>query len=272
MSHAPLSATDLVPQPLQRLGRRVYVHSTLDSTNRYLLEHAVQAGDGAVAWAEWQTAGRGRLGRRWEAPRGSSILLSVLLHEPPETLLRTHAALLAAVAACEAIEAHTDLEPAVRWPNDLVVGGRKLGGVLAESCLLTAEQTEGARLALVIGIGINCLQQPGHFAGDLAARATSLECESRHPIHRAAVASGLLRRLDAWLALLAAEPKTWERLRAAWQEKCDDWGRRVTLAQGGQRLTGTALEIAPDGDLVVQLEHGGRRHFAAASTTRSWAD
>jgi BirA family biotin operon repressor/biotin-[acetyl-CoA-carboxylase] ligase len=264
-AHRPLTATDLLPRgPLRRLGQRVFVHDQLDSTNRFLLEQAGELGDGALAYVEFQTAGRGRLGRRWEAPRGSSVLLSVLLHEPADTPLLSLGALLAAVAACEAVEDVTDCTPGVRWPNDLVRHGRKLGGVLAESCALAAP----ARRAVIIGIGINCLQQRGHFKGALAQSATSLECECAQPVSRAAVAAALVARLDHWLATCGDQPTGWTAVRSAWQARCEDVGTRVTLEHDGRTYSGTALEISDAGDLVVASDDGTRRQFAASNTTR----
>ncbi len=227
-------------------------------------------GDGAVAFAERQTAGRGRLGRRWESPRGASILLSVLLIEPERSPVLELGALLGAVAACEAIEAATDVVPSVRWPNDIAVGPRKLGGVLAETFPADGPKLAGARaVGLVIGIGINCLQQRGHFRGELAHKATSLEIQSPRSIDRAAIAAALLGRLDAWLA--SNHPlRQSEQLRAAWRARCADVGTRVTLEHDGRSFAGTMLDIDDTGDLVLQLDEGGRRCFAAATTTRSW--
>ena len=264
-SHQPLTAADLLSRgPLRRLGKRVFVHEAVDSTNQFLLARASELDDGAVAYAEFQTAGRGRLGRRWEAPRGSSVLLSLLLREAPDNPLFSLGALLAAVAVCEAIEAATDCAPGVRWPNDIVRGGRKLGGILAESCGLPGT----ADRALVIGVGINCLQQRGHFKGDLAQMATSLECECSHPVNRAAVAAALLARLDDWLARCRSQPTVWGQVRSAWQARCEDVGTRVTLEHDGRTYRGTALEISDAGDLVVALDDGARRQFVAANTTR----
>lgn len=269
--HQPLMLKDLLPHgPLGRLGQRVFRLETVSSTNQFLLERADDAGDGLIAHAEQQTAGRGRLGRRWNAPRGSSILLSMLLIEPVDTPLLSQGALLAALAACEAIEAATDCTPAVRWPNDLVLGARKLGGVLAESILVPAGKSETGRRAVVIGVGINCLQQRGHFSGPLAQTATSLECESAQPVDRGTVAASLLARLDHWLVLCGQQPDGWAQMRAAWRRRCEDVGTRVTLEHDARVFAGTALDVADNGDLVVQLDEGGRRHFAAATTTRAW--
>ena len=267
--HGPLSATDLLPDgPLRRLGTRLFLHDTLESTNAFLLARATEARDGAVAWAESQSAGRGRLGRRWQAPRGSSVLLSVLLIEPADSPLLELAGLLAALATCEAIEATTECSPAVHWPNDVTIAGRKVCGVLAESSLIA--NAAGPRRALVIGVGINCLQQSGHFPPELADIATSLEIASSQPIDRAAVAAKLLARLDHWLGVARDTADGWSALRAAWRAWCQDFGTRVTLEQDGREHRGTALDVADDGSLIVQLDHGGRRQFASATTTRVW--
>lgn len=260
-----MTRADLLPAgALYRLGSGVHIHETVDSTNALLLERAAELDDGAIACAEFQRAGRGRLGRRWVAPRGSSVILSVLLREPVDSPLLPLSGLLGALSACEAIEAATDCAPAVRWPNDVVIHDRKVGGVLAESCPLSSAR------AVVIGIGINCLQQRGHFDAELADRATSLEVESAQPVSRAAVAAAVLARLDHWLLVGARERTGWAELRSAWRACCGDVGTRVTLEHDGRVHTGTALDISAAGDLVVQLDQGGRRQFASATTTRVW--
>lgn len=265
--HGPLTASDLFPAgPLRRLGRRVELFAELDSTNAYLLRNAADLEDGAVVAAEFQSAGRGRQGRRWLAPRGSSILLSALLIEPADSPRIAHAASLAAVAAVEAIEAETTCRPALRWPNDLVVGGRKLGGVLAESTPL--DDAGLPRRALVIGIGLNCLQQPGHFQTELASSATSLEIECAQPIDRCALSRRLVEHLDRHVVDVPDTRDDWHGLRQAWTARCDDLGRYVTLEENSRRYTGTVLEIADNGNLVVQLDSGGRRQFESTTTTR----
>jgi BirA family biotin operon repressor/biotin-[acetyl-CoA-carboxylase] ligase len=282
--HHPLTENDLFPDgPLNRLGRQVLVFDQIDSTNAVLLARAPALPDGTIAVTDYQTAGRGRQGRRWTAPRGSCILLSVLLIESGDSRLSLggppgetapavpHAAMLAALAACEAIDACTDCAPALRWPNDLAIGGKKVGGVLAESTPVGKVMRGHPKArALVIGVGINCLQQPGHFQGELADKATSLEIESDQPIDRAALAQELLRRMDGRLVACVRERRGWEQVRSAWKSRCDDLGARVTLQDGGQSFTGTILDITAEGALLVQLEHGGRRHFGSATTTRLW--
>jgi BirA family biotin operon repressor/biotin-[acetyl-CoA-carboxylase] ligase len=265
--HRPLVEPDLFPRgPLRRLGRRVELFSEINSTNGYLLAHATGMPDGTVAAAEFQTAGRGRQGRRWLAPRGSSILLSALLIEPEGSPLITYAAMLAALAAAEAVEAETTCRPGLRWPNDLIIERKKLGGILAESRPLPGR--DRAERALVVGIGLNCLQHPGHFETELGTRATSLEIESAPPVDRPAVARQLVEQLDARLTRDLNSAEACDHLRAEWIARCDDLGARVTLLESSQRHTGTVLEIADNGDLIVQLDTGARRRFESATTTR----
>lgn len=265
--HRPLSSADLLPDgPLTRLGASVQTFNEIDSTNAFLLTHAAELPDGTITTAEAQTAGRGRHGRRWSAPRGSSVLLSVLLHEPAGSVLHACATIAAAVAARQGIAASTDCRPTLRWPNDLVVGRRKLAGVLAESTPRASAVTR----ALVIGVGVNCLQQRGHFSAELAEKATSLEIESQQPIVRPAVAAAIVRALDEWLATVAAGAAGRERLRSAWRSHCHDIGEHVRVTEDARCFSGTVLDISDEGDLILQLDEGGRRRFGAATTTRAW--
>ncbi len=273
--HRPLQDSDFLScDSLGRVGSRIELLAEVDSTNAYLARRAAELPDGAAVFAEYQSAGRGRLGRAWLAPRGSSVLCSVLLFEPVAAvdgggLLAPHATMLATVAACEAIETVSDCRPGVRWPNDVVIAGRKLGGVLAEVIAPKAAEADRSR-AVIIGIGINCLQHPGHFEPELTQRATSLEIESRLPVARAGIAAALLTRLDAWVRALQARAAAVARLRQEWRCRSADLGARVALQHDATVFTGTVVDICDTGDLDVQLDFGGRRRFAAKTTTRSW--
>lgn len=262
--HRPLSNDDLPTQgELSRLCGPRFFFPQIDSTNAFLLQSAATLPDGVIASAEFQEAGRGRLGRNWLAPRGSSILLSILLREPPSSPLLALSAMLASLAACQAIETQTDLQPFVRWPNDLVIHDRKIAGVLAESTPLA-----DARRALVVGIGINCLQQRGHFRDDLSNKATSLEIESIHSIDRAAIARELVTQLDARFA--SSSPAALTAARKEWLARCNDRGKPVTLLTKNGPRSGTILDIDVEAGLLVQLDTGERRLFEAATTTRLW--
>ncbi len=265
--HAPLSIDDLrAALSLRRLGAHVQVFAEIDSTNTYLLDAAPHLPDGAIVAAEYQTGGRGRFGRTWAAPRGASILLSVLLRESANSPLGTWAGLLGAVAVCEAAERTHELPAELRWPNDVMVRGRKLAGILCES----RPAIEGTGRAIVIGVGVNCLQHAGHFPPDLRTAATSLEIESRAPVSRREFARVLVERLDHWLSTLrSAEALTLADLRRAWLDRAADRGRPIELVEHGTRFQGTVIDLSEDGGIVLELRDGGRRAFEATTTTRA---
>ena len=168
--------------------------------------------------------------------------------------------LVSGVAACQAIRQTTEVTPVLKWPNDLSIAGRKVGGILIES-----RPVEPGRRAWVIGIGINCLQQAGHFPEELRGSATSLELESSHPVDRTRVAGELLRALDGWLATSAwlSDPD----LHAAWQSYAQPVGRRVRLRCDGREYVGRTLMVEPSGGLIVQCDDGRQEWFDPMTTT-----
>jgi BirA family biotin operon repressor/biotin-[acetyl-CoA-carboxylase] ligase len=168
--------------------------------------------------------------------------------------------LVAAIAVRDAVASCTEIVPTIKWPNDVLVSGRKLGGILVEARVYHNEVQ-----AYVVGLGINCLQQKGHIPVDLAEKATSLELESRQGIDRDAVAIAVLQELDRWLAAPGAW--TYETLRREWLTRCEPMGRRVVLRQAGKVYSGSMLDIDPTAALVVKLDEGGIRAFNAADTT-----
>ena len=245
----------------KRIGRAIVYIETTTSTNDEAWRHIDDdEADGLAVLAEYQTAGRGRLGRAWRSPRGASLLLSVLVIDNRAELDGGELGLLTAVAACDAIRARTDVIAMIKWPNDLVVCQRKLGGILIESRV-----RDDRSRAYTIGIGINCLQHRGHFDVELADAATSLEIESTGAVDREALAGSLLTELDRWLA----EPAAWSEddLRDSWLARAEPMGGRVCLQQGGIVFSGSVIDVDPSAALVVQLDEGGVRAFDAASTT-----
>jgi BirA family biotin operon repressor/biotin-[acetyl-CoA-carboxylase] ligase len=230
-----------------------YVETT-GSTNADLMA----AGDaGAPAWsvlvAGHQTAGRGRLGRTWEAPPGSSLLVSVLLRpsmSPEEAPL---ASLAAGVTTAEGIEAAANLTVALEWPNDLVTTtGRKLAGVLVDS------RIEGNRLHhLVIGIGVNLTQSAAQFPDDVRLPPTSLTIEGAQPDPQALL-EAILRRLVRWYdpRRAAFEPGILE----AYRPRCATIGRRVRATTlDGAFVEGTATDIDSTGALLLETAVGEAR-------------
>jgi BirA family biotin operon repressor/biotin-[acetyl-CoA-carboxylase] ligase len=189
-------ADSLAPDAVKPLLRgrfgRVYRYAEVaPSTQRMLAD---DEGEGAIAVAEEQTEGRGRLGRSWEAPAGTSVLVSVLLLPAVEAARLPELSLVAGGAVAEAILEVTGIEPAIKFPNDVLVGGRKVAGILAES-------SEGR---VVLGIGVNVNQTRGQLPADAQTEPTSLRLELGEPVNRvqllAAVLLQLERAYDAWVA------------------------------------------------------------------------
>jgi BirA family transcriptional regulator, biotin operon repressor / biotin---[acetyl-CoA-carboxylase] ligase len=250
---------------VRRIGREITVLPDVDSTNDYafkvLAAEAGKRSDGHVVFADHQTAGRGRLGRSWYSPRGASLMLTVLLWEGRPPIPPSWVIMAAAIAVVRGIEQSTDVEPVVRWPNDIYVRNKKLAGILVESRAIK----RGSR-TLALGIGVNCLQRAAHFPPEIRGTATSLDLESPRPVDRTAVARAILRNLDGYFA----EPGrvSNDRLVATWREHSADIGTRVTLLNEGDRFAGQIVDIDPANGLLVQLDSGARRHFDPATTAR----
>ena len=235
---------------------------SVDSTNRYLLDEARSgAPEGVVAVATHQTAGRGRLGRRWEAPPGANLLASVLLRPDLAPDERQLASAVVALAASVAVAGVAGLRPGIKWPNDLLAAdGRKLAGVLAESDVAAPS---GTRPPVVVGIGIN-VNWPGlrdQLPEDLAATATSLLRLTGRETDVGALLEVLLDALEPRVTDLGT-PSGRGRQADDLRDRCVTLGTtvRVELADGG--FEGTAIDLTPEGHLVV--EAAGTRHTVVA--------
>jgi BirA family biotin operon repressor/biotin-[acetyl-CoA-carboxylase] ligase len=205
-----------------RVGRRIAVWNRVTSTNDLAVRaSASTANEGLVVLAEEQSAGRGRRGRTWTAPPGSSILMSVLLFPPAELAGTAWLTALGAVATAEVVADCTGLEVRIKWPNDVRVGGLKVAGILVE-------RGQGA----VIGIGLNANVGPGDFPEELRDSATSLGILSGRRVDRSELVRALILRLDAWYEL--GRTRGPESLNRPWRDRCEHLGKtvRVTTLQG----------------------------------------
>jgi BirA family transcriptional regulator, biotin operon repressor / biotin---[acetyl-CoA-carboxylase] ligase len=221
---------------------------------------AAGAPEGATVVAEEQTEGRGRLGRAWVAPPGSSLLLSVVLRPPlpREAVWLTVAA--AGVALAEAVDqVAAGAAPAgLKWPNDLELQGRKAAGLLAEAHLA------GDRLAAVLlGMGVNVAQGAADFPPEVAGRATSVALAAGAPVDRAELLAAWAGRFLAGYAdLTAGRPGP---VLAAYRSRLVTVGRRVRADRiGADPVVGTAVDLTPTGALVVHTDAGSRVEVLAA--------
>ena len=180
----------VVPRLRGHFGRDFLYVESCPSTQRLLTPDAPE---GAVAVADEQTEGRGRLGRRWEGPAGTSVLCSIQLRPDADAVRFPELTMVGAQACIEAVRAVTSLEPALKHPNDVLVGGRKVAGVLGEA--------GGGRV--VLGVGINVNVRDDDLPRDVRIPATSLLVEAGRPVDRVELLVELLvaleRRYEAWL-------------------------------------------------------------------------
>lgn len=240
-----------------RVGRRVLVYDSLDSTNTTAAALADPAADGLVVLADFQTAGRGRFGRAWQSRPGASLLLSVVLFPPAE--LRRPAVLTAwaAVAVGEAVFALTGVQAKVKWPNDLLIRGKKVSGILIE---------QGR--AVVVGIGLNLNQTADEFAAAGLPGATSLRGTSELAIDHRTAAEVLIRQLDAEYGRLLAGERT--AVEADWKWRTGLLGRQVVveLTDGGT-VRGRMREMGFDG-LEVEPPDGPPRVIVPETVAHVW--
>ncbi len=259
---APL-AVDAVRAGLAglRLGWRVTYFPEIGSTNTYAMGLARQGeAEGALVTTDHQSAGRGRMGRVWQALPNQQVILSLLLRPrfPPQFLM-----MVSALAVVEAIEQTTGLPAALKWPNDVLVNERKVCGILIET-------SEGAA---VVGMGLNA---NGSLADDpeLGARAITLADALGQPVSREALIVALLTRFDGYYGALQA-PGTdgmfgRQMVRDAWRARLGMLGRRVAIrqragGQDGEPLVGLAEGVDADGALIVLRDDGKR-------TLVTWGD
>lgn len=225
-----------------------HVFPVVDSTNLICKRMAAEGTpDGTVVIADAQTAGRGRLGRSFQSVPGLGLYLSVLWrpHTPPEEWMALPA--LGAVAAVRAVAQVCGLTSQIKWPNDIVYEGRKLGGILTETVLLGGER------AVVLGIGINVSHRTGDFAGEVRDIAASLEMAAGKPVSRGALAAALMEQLDCLRREALEQPRLWlEEYRAV----CLTVGCQVQVLSGGTAQHALALGVDDGYGLQVRYEDG----------------
>lgn len=235
------------------IGRKILVFQSLSSTNDTAAEYAqVVDNDGLAIFAEQQTSGRGRLGRQWYSNKGESILCSIVL-----TQSKVKAELLSltcAVALAEAVANNAK----IKWPNDIILNGKKVAGILLES------RINNNLTSYIIGIGINCHQQRDSFCAEIQPIATSIDIESSVKTDRLSLAKKVLGLIDYWLQVAAKNDK---KVIDRWQQLSILSGKRISLLYDGTKFTGNCIGIDPKDGLILQLDTGGVRMFEAAHTT-----
>lgn len=223
-------------------------HDCLDSTNDLAKQLADSgAPHGTVIIAGQQTRGRGRMGRSFLSPADSGIYLSVILRPDCTADKLMHLTCSAGVAVCSAVIQATEYRPGIKWINDLVADGRKLGGILTELSLAP----DGRVRYAVVGIGINCHQR--YFPGELEKIAVSLDTVSGKPTDRSALAAAMICQLEIMSrSLLTQKAAIMEQYRRC----CVTLGREITVIQAGNATPATAVGLDDDGALLVRYADG----------------
>jgi BirA family biotin operon repressor/biotin-[acetyl-CoA-carboxylase] ligase len=232
------------------IGREIRVFQETGSTND-VAEKLARDGvpEGVVVYAESQSRGRGRLGRPWVSPPGRGLWFSVLLRPDLRPQAATRLTAASAIALARAINRHTGLEPGIKWPNDLLLRGRKTAGILTE---LNAELDHIKYV--ILGIGLNVNQSAGDFPPDLRRTATSLRLELGPVLDRAELAVVVLDELD----------REYERLRRGqfaaiaedYERRCVTLGQRVSIRTANHLVQGRAESLDSEGALLVRTQHG----------------
>ena len=229
------------------LGRPLHFFETIDSTNTYAMQLAAEgAVEGTLVVADAQTGGRGRLGRSWVSPAGVNLYCSLILRPPIAASLAPQINLVAAVAVADTMAGLDGPPPAIKWPNDVLLSGKKVCGILAEM------QTRGEHLqAIILGIGVNLNVRLEAFPQELRDKASSLFVVTGTPVERAAFAASLLTHLEQAYLLWLEEG--FPALRAAWERYAADLiGRQIAVAAQGEAISGTVLGLDTDGALLVR--------------------
>jgi BirA family biotin operon repressor/biotin-[acetyl-CoA-carboxylase] ligase len=234
------------------LGQTLHHFEVIGSTNDHARELAEEgAGHGEVVIAESQTGGRGRRGRPWSSPPGRNVYLSAILRPDLPPSRAPELTLLTSVAICDALR-QADVPAEIKWPNDLLVHGRKIAGILTE----LASEPEKVHW-VVVGVGINVNATEADFPDDLKAIATSVRIERGAPAPRALFVAACLTALEGWLDRHAEEG--FAPIREAWRARSGTLGRDVTVKTGAQDVTGRAEDIDEAGALLVRTERGLER-------------
>jgi BirA family biotin operon repressor/biotin-[acetyl-CoA-carboxylase] ligase len=248
------SPDKLLPAEIcQGLGTRylrgpIHHFPSVTSTNDLAKELGAQgAPEGTLVVAEGQTGGRGRLGRQWDSPPGWGLYVSLLLRPPLPPLEMPRITLTTAVAVARALKRTTGMAPGIKWPNDLLLAGKKVGGILTEM----ETETDQIRY-LVVGLGLN-VNNPD-FPEELRDTATSVAREAGRTFPRLAILQAWLEEFEPLYGRFLS--REFADILAEWKRYAVTLGQAVTVRQGPVEIKGRALEVGPDGSLLLQTAAG----------------
>ncbi|MCJ7839480.1 biotin--[acetyl-CoA-carboxylase] ligase [Lederbergia sp. NSJ-179] len=236
------------------LGQHIIHLETTESTQLIAHQEAAKgAPEGTIVISEEQTRGKGRMAREWHSAKGKGIWMSLIIRPVLPLEKAPQFTLIAAIAVARAIEDVTGLEPEIKWPNDLLLNGKKMTGILTEL------QGEADQINyLVIGIGMNVNQAKDHFPKALQNKSTSLLIETGKEIHRKTLVQRILKNFEKYYAIYIE--KGFTPLKIIWEDYAISIGKTVTAQTKGESITGIAEGITDEGVLMVR-DQNGKLHF-----------
>ncbi len=240
-----------------RLGHTLKILSCTDSTNTQIKQNHQDAPEGFLLLAEQQTAGRGRLGRQFVSPKGDGLYLSLVLRPNLSMDALSLLTPLAAVAVCEAIHKVCRLTPAIKWVNDIFLQGKKICGILTETCGLSQD---GCPDFCIVGIGLN-LRFDAAAHPELAEIAGALSDALDVLPSRAQLAAAILNAFEPWYDALTAGDTA--KLLQAYRSRLICLGKEITVQTGSHCYSATCTDLTADGNLVV-LDEQGIQHILQA--------
>ena len=234
----------------KRFGRNIHYLQTCPTTQP-IAHQLAQAGepDGSIVICEEQTAGKGRLARAWTSTQGKGIWMSVIIRPEIPPTKAPQLTLVAAVAVTRAIEDIADVRAEIKWPNDLLINGKKCTGILTEL------QADIDRVhAIILGIGVNVNQQPSDFPEDIQSIATSIQMVTGKPVDRAELVARILYHLEIYTDLYVQHG--FEPLKILWESYSCTLGKRIKATMIHKQIEGVALGITNEGILQVKTDDG----------------
>jgi BirA family biotin operon repressor/biotin-[acetyl-CoA-carboxylase] ligase len=244
-----LSIEDIKTRITGDIGREIFFYKTVSSTNTIAARLAEKTEEGTVIVADSQDKGRGRLGRLWVSPAGVNIYMSIILRPKIEPKDATLITIMAAVGCATALSRVTGLSVTIKWPNDLMVSDKKIGGILTEL------KTDPHRIIFAImGIGINVNIDIDALPDDIRKIATSVKNEMGIPYSRTEIVAEILNEIDKWYRILNELGR--EKILSEWQKLTSTLGREVMVTIGKETFSGLAEAIDNEGMLILRLPSG----------------
>lgn len=255
-----LSIEDIKAKITGDIGRDIFFYNTVSSTNTIAAELAEKSAEGVVVLAESQEKGRGRLGRSWISPAGVNVYMSIIIKPEIDPKDATLITIMTAVGCAIGLRRATGLDVKIKWPNDLMVSDRKLGGILTEM-----KTAPGRIIFAILGIGINVNVDIDSFPDAVRETATSIKIETGASCSRTEIIVEILNEIDRWYRILKEMGR--KTILSEWQRLTSTLGREVKVTVGKETFSGFAESIDDEGMLILRLQSGVLKRISAGDLT-----